>query len=427
MLYRKAQVTRGSRAGVRKRARAQRVFGYSLRPAEVPRGQPTVYGLAAALAFASASASAANWEVAPRVEASYVYNDNYHLELPGGEIEVSGLQADAAVTFRTVDPRTTVALTPRIRSTYFPDEPDEDSTDYFFDALLHDETPRRRMGIEANLSQEDVVRSEFPGTEVEGDLGDPNDLDSGRIIERNRRDFIRVAPYFSYAISQRYTFDMDARYIDASYDRTLVGFQEDFSEMGFRAGPAVRVSPRSSIALRGEVARYETSTDADAYGAHVEWTTDYSPTSRFYIRLGGQRTEPEIGDSDSSFIGGIGGRWQSERNRLFLDLTRTVGPVSAGTIVERHQLRFRLDHDISERVTSVLGARLSRNEAIDERSTYPTREYAAANAGIEWRMQRQWALVATYTYRWQEYADEPSDASANGFLIGVIYEPRRAD
>lgn len=365
--------------------------------------------------------------MAPRVEASYVYNDNYHLELPGGEIEVSGLQADAAVTFRTVDPRTTVALTPRIRSTYFPDEPDEDSTDYFFDALLHDETPRRRMGIEANLSQEDVVRSEFPGTEVEGDLGDPNDLDSGRIIERNRRDFIRVAPYFSYAISQRYTFDMDARYIDASYDRTLVGFQEDFSEMGFRAGPAVRVSPRSSIALRGEVARYETSTDADAYGAHVEWTTDYSPTSRFYIRLGGQRTEPEIGDSDSSFIGGIGGRWQSERNRLFLDLTRTVGPVSAGTIVERHQLRFRLDHDISERVTSVLGARLSRNEAIDERSTYPTREYAAANAGIEWRMQRQWALVATYTYRWQEYADEPSDASANGFLIGVIYEPRRAD
>jgi hypothetical protein len=28
---------------------------------------------------------------------------------------------------------------------------------------------------------------------------------------------------------------------------------------------------------------------------------------------------------------------------------------------------------------------------------------------------------------WQEYADEPSDASANGFLLGFIYEPKRAN
>jgi hypothetical protein len=46
---------------------------------------------------------------------------------------------------------------------------------------------------------------------------------------------------------------------------------------------------------------------------------------------------------------------------------------------------------------------------------------------LEWRFQRQFALTATYTYRWQEYSDELSDASANGFLIGIVYEPRRAD
>lgn len=383
--------------------------------------------VAVAATLLCASASAANWEVAPRVEGGYVYNDNYHLELPGGEVEVSGVEADAAVTFRTVDPRTTVELTPRVRSTYFPDESDEDSTDYFFAGLLHDETPRRRTGIGADFSQEDVSRSEFPDTEVEGGLGNPDDLDSGRIIERSRRDLIRVAPYFSYDFSQRYRFDMDARYIDASYDRTLAGFQQDFREMGVSTGAAIRLSPRSSLALRGVVSRYETTIDADAYGAHVEWATDYSQTSRFYIRLGGQQTEPERGETDNNFIAGIGGQWQSPRNRLFLDLTRTIGPVSSGTIVERHQLRFRLDHDISERVTSVLGARFSRNESIEDESTHPTREYASADAGIEWRIQRQWALTATYTYRWQEYENEASDASANGFMIGVIYEPRRAN
>ncbi len=422
MLYRNAEVTRGSRAGVGQNARVcYPSCGYSLKTAR--------YSLPVAVAFAlaSASAGAANWEIAPRIEAGYVYNDNYHLELPGGEIDVSGGQADAAVTFRTVDPRTTFEITPRVRSTYFPDEPDEDSTDYFLGGLFHDETPRRRTGIGADFAQEDVSRSEFPGADIDGDLGNPDDLDSGRIIERSRRDLIRVAPYFSYDVSQRYTFDLDARYIDVSYDKTAAGFQQDFSEAGVTAGAAIRLSPRSSLALRGTASRYETSSDYDAYGGLLEWITDYSQTSRFYMRIGGQQTEPENGDSESSVIAGIGGRWQSQRNRLFLDLTRTVGPVAAGTIVERHQLRFRLNHDISERVTTVLGARFSRDESIEELSTYPTREYAAAEAGIEWRIRRQWALAATYTYRWQEYEDEVSDASANGFKIGIVYEPRRTE
>ncbi len=379
------------------------------------------------LALASTSAVGANWEVAPRIGAAYLYSDNYHLELPGGELDVSGAQADVSVTFSTVDPRTTVEVTPRVRATYFPDESDEDSNDYFFDMVLHDETPRRRMGIAGSFSQEDVVRSEFPGTEIEGDLGDPEDLDSGRIIERSRRDLIRIAPYFSYDMSQRYTLDLDAHYVDASFDRRAVGFQEDFREVGASLGLGIRVSPRSSVTIRGVVAKYETAIDADAYGAHLEWATDYSPTSRFYIRIGGQQTEPDRGHSDNNVVAGIGGRWQSERNRLFLDITRTVGPVSAGTIVERHQLRIRLDHDISQRFTSIIGARVSRNESIEERSAYPTREYAAADAGFEWRVNRQWTLHATYTYRWQEYEDEPSDASANGVLIGVTYESRRTD
>lgn len=408
---------------LRPRARAQHGHSHGCRP-----GVPVKTGLAAlAAVFACGGASAANWEIAPRVLAGYRYNDNYHLELPGGEIEVSGAEADAAVTFRTIDPRTTFEITPRVRATYFPDESDEDSNDYFLTALVSDTTPRRRSGATLDLSREDVVRSELPSADIGGGLGNPDDVDSGRIVQRNRRDLIRVLPYFEYDISQRWRFDFEARYIDANYDETLEGFQEDFTEAGIATGAGIRLSPRSTLLLRGTYAKFETGVDADAYGAHLEWSTDFSPTSTFYVRLGGQETEPDGGEKDSNVIAGIGGRWQSQRNTLFVDLTRTVGPVSAGTIVERHQLRFRLNHDISERVSSVLGARFSRDESIDAASTYPKREYATAEAGIEWRIQRQFALTATYNYRWQEYSDEPSDASANGFLIGFVYEPKRAN
>ena len=51
----------------------------------------------------------------------------------------------------------------------------------------------------------------------------------------------------------------------------------------------------------------------------------------------------------------------------------------------------------------------------------------AAEGGFEWRVLRDFAVPATYSYRWQEFAEELSDRSAHGFLVGFVYEPRRVD
>ena len=68
---------------------------------------------------------------------------------------------------------------------------------------------------------------------------------------------------------------------------------------------------------------------------------------------------------------------------------------------------------------------MSRDEEIED-GTYPTREYAIGEVGFEWRWQRTLSLIGSYNYRWQEYEDEPSDRDASGFLIGIVYEPKRA-
>jgi hypothetical protein len=382
--------------------------------------------LALALALPGVS-SAANWELAPRVEVGYRYNDNYRLEQPGGEIEVSGAEADAAFTLRTLDPRTHVEITPRVHSTYFPSEPEEDSNDYFLDGLLEDVTPRRTMGVSAGFSQQDVVRSEAPGTDFEGDLGDPQDVDSGFTVERNRRDLIRVSPYFNYDFTERSFMQLQARYIDAQFDRQVESQQQDFTDAGVSAGYGFRVSPRSQVIARALASQYETQFDTEALGAEAEWTVNYSPTARFYVSAGAQQIEPENDDKRTSVIAGIGGRWTSPRNTLFLDLTRHVRPVSAGTVVERHQLRLRINHDISPRLSLGFGLRASRDEDISEPAVSPDRDYATADAGIEWRWQRYLSFFARYAYQWQEYSDEPSDASSNRILIGVVYEPKRRD
>ncbi|MET0533101.1 MAG: hypothetical protein ABW171_02660 [Steroidobacter sp.] len=394
--------------------------------ARVLTGVPvTLLALSAVNMSAWNVAAAANWEIEPRVQAGYRYSDNYRLDLPGQEVDVAGAEADAGVTFRTVDPRTNFEITPRINSTYFPDEREEDSNDYYLNAGFSDVTPRRRIDVPFLYSQEDVVDSELPNADGGGELGQPVEGDSGRFVIRNRRDFIRLAPSFSYDLSQRYRMELNAHYLNADFDNQLPGAQQDFSEVGAGAGFGFLTSPRSALLFRALASQYDTSETTDAYGGEVEWNTQYSERSRAYVRLGAQQTKPEDGSSDTSLIAGAGGQWASARNRLLLDFTRSVGPVSAGTVVERHQLRLRIDHDVSQRFALRAGARLSRDEEIED-GTYPTREYAIGEVGFEWRWMRMLSLVGTYNYRWQEYEDEPSDASASSFLIGIVYEPKRA-
>lgn len=383
--------------------------------------------LFAALAAAS-SATAANWDIAPRVEAGYRYSDNYHLGEPGTEVEVSGGEADAEVTFRTLDPRTEIELTPRVQATYFPDEPDDDSVDYFFDGSVTNNSQRRQMGVRGVFSREDVARSELPGGDVGGgELGNPTEGDSGRFVDRNRRNYGRIAPFFSYDVSQRQRVEFDAHYLRAEFDKQFEGAQNDFSDANVSAGWGYQVTERSSLMLRGLAERYETTFDTDAYGAYVQWDTKFSETSRAYVRLGAQQTEPEFGERDTNVLAGIGGSWNTLRNTLFLDLTRTVEPVSAGTVVERYQLRMQINHEVSPRVSLLATARGSRDEDIADSGTFATRKYAAAEGGFEWRVLRNFAVTATYGYRWQEYADELSDRSANTFLIGFVYEPKRPE
>ncbi len=383
--------------------------------------------LFATLAAAS-TASAANWEIAPRVQAGYRYSDNYHLGQPGTEVDVSGGDADAQVAFRSLDPRTQIEITPRIQATYFPDEPDDDSVDYFLDGRLMDVTPRRRLGVVGEFSRQDVSRSELPEGDVDGgDLGDPVQGDSGRFVDHNRRNFARVAPFVRFDVTQRQRLELDAHYLRADFEEQFEGAQHDFSEAGVSAGWGYRFSERSSLMFRALATHYETAFDTDGYGGYVQWDTDFTENSRVYVRAGAQQTEPEIGEADTNVIAGVGGSWSSPRNTLFLDLTRTVEPISAGTVVERYQLRMQIHHDVSPRISLMLGARASRDEDLESVGTFPTRKYAAAEGGFEWRVLRNFAVTATYSYRWQEYADELSDRSANGFLIGLVYEPKRLD
>jgi hypothetical protein len=118
--------------------------------------------VAVAAALASTVAPAADWELNPRVEAGYLIDDNYRLALPGNEIEVQGPLADAQLEMRALTQQGEFSFTPRVRATYFPDEQDLDTIDYFASLNWEHRGQRVEGRVRGEFSQEDVVNSEQP-------------------------------------------------------------------------------------------------------------------------------------------------------------------------------------------------------------------------------------------------------------------------
>lgn len=390
----------------------------------------TALAIALAVAIGSmATASADTWEFVPRLELGYLYNDNYRLDFAGDEIDVSGGILDVALPIRLVSQVRKAEIAPRVHATLFPDEPDEDSTDYFLKGMFEQRGQRNTFGVDAVASREDVVRSELPGADIDSGLGEPTGGDSGRVLLRNERDLIRVAPYWRYDVSQRHRAEAGGYYIDADYEKDFLGAQQDYRDAGLYAGWGYLVSQRNSLTFRIRGSHYETVFDSDAYGAEVEWRSDFSETSQVYVRLGGQNTELDRGDgiSATSVIGGLGGRWTWPTTNIFADFTSSVGPTSAGVVVERSQLRLRLTRALRPRLSMLIGARATRDEAVQKISSYPTRDYMTGEVGFDWRINRAWSIVGAYNYIWQEYADEDADRSSNAVSLGVVYEPGRGE
>jgi hypothetical protein len=392
---------------------------------------------ALALLAASPMALAQSWVLDPRVEVSAIYDDNFRLtDQPGQEIEVTGGALDAALTARRETQAALFAVTPRIRSTLFPDESSEESTDYFLTLEGEKRTQRTTSKVDLRFADESVVTSELLAADFPGvDLGESVSGDAGRVSVRNRRRLIALAPsvLFDWTERRHLTFDLHA--VDAEYD-SLQFEQVGYTDYGAGAAIGWNVSQRSliSVGLRGS--RYSpegASEDTTTYGVVAEWRTAASQVMDFYFRAGSNRSERDATAtsadvSATTFNGGVGVAWNLQTTRIVLDALRSTVPSSAGAVVDRDELRFRVSRAFQPRVSGYVALRGIRTEGVDEAvAPIRDREYATGSAGLEWRVSRQISLAGEYEYKWQEFEDEPNDATSNGVTLSIIYEPRRLD
>jgi hypothetical protein len=379
-------------------------------------------------ALGAGPAMAADWEMNPRLEAGYLYDDNYRLNSPGNELDVSGPLIDAQVEWRALTQTSEFSFTPRVRGTYFPDAKDLDSFDYFANLELKHTGQRVTSALTGEFNLLDIVHAEQPDVDSGGGLGEPDQGDSGHIVGDNRRQFMSLRPAFLFDLSQRRELQLSGGYTDVSFDEQFFGAQVDFKIADLAVGLVNRINETSNLTVRLRGAQYDLASRLDTntnYGAEVQWDRTTAADSRSYFRVGAQQIELLDGEKETNWIAGAGVSFLMGRNELFLDGTHSLGPSSAGAVVTRDQLRVRWTRAFTPRLNLVAGLRATHDEDVENTlfTVFAERKYATADLGFEWRWQEEFSLRAAYDYSWQEFEDSDVAAKSSGVMVSVTYQP----
>jgi hypothetical protein len=396
-------------------------------------------GLACAVAGPQC-AQAADWHFDPRATLSANYDDNYGLDSGASQnVSVFGGILDAGVKIHFADPLTQFEITPRVRSSVYPGHAEDQSNDQFVTSRFEHDWRTAQFTVDGFYWRQDVLRSYLPGTDIGTPLGqNTGGADIGAINEKIRQDFLFLSPAAMFDLSARERIELRTQFVDVGYSKQILNEKEDFKNYAGSLGFQYSLTQRSNITIRGTAAQLKPDggSDAHTYGLEGEWDTHPSEVLQAYARLGVDRTTFGINSttpapatnnqsSATSVAGGLGLSRKFLVNQLFVDLARSVTPSSAGAIVARDELRLRLEHEFNARMSSYIGLRGIKEQALGDATGFVAQRYAKAAVGFEWRMLRDFSIVPEYAYTTLKDANLGSTAGSNSIMISLVYERNR--
>lgn len=379
----------------------------------------------------SKASAAANWDFNPFIEAGGTYNDNYRLAEQGSpKTHASGSLIDAELAMRLLDPRADISIIPRIRSTFLPDDHQDQSTDGFLDLTGSYRTQKATFGGTASYHNETVLSSELLSADFPGvSLGQIIGIQSGRVTVRNRRNLERLAPTMTYDWTPRRHLHLDAEYTNVSYSQNLVQ-QVGFKNFYGAAGLQFDHTQRSTFTVRGLYSRFQPDGSpniTNRYGAEGEWNAKPTTTMQAYARVGVNvvraQTTVEGIVSSTGVVGGLGASWTYQVSQYVLDGIRDLSPSAAGAVVKHDEVRFRMIRAWQPLLSSVIGARLVRvRGATQTQLGIQGADYATASVALTYQIARNYRIQGEYDYTWQRFQGEPY-AFGNSIGVSFIYQP----
>ena len=409
--------------------------------------------------FVVGAAHAANWDFEPRIELGGEYNDNYRLAESGtSKIPAYGALADIAMGFALIGQRSELDIVPRVHSSEFPDDHEDQSTDGFLNIGGNYHFLRGTFSGTASYSNQTVISSEllpadFPGVNLGQVVGEG----TGRVSIHNRRQLEQVAPKFTFDFTPRYHLVTDAVFEAASYSNNLSALsgltaaqQAEYVQVGFKdfygsAGLQYDITQRQDIIFRLLGAEFmpdratvlgtgptatpinSDSTNTERYGGEAQWDAKPNDVMQTYVRVGVDEVHADTAVdgviNKTLLVGGAGVVWTYQLSQYIVDAVRDLSPSAAGAVIQQDEFRFRLLRALKPRLYGVLAARYVRvRGASNTILGIQGSDYTAASASLQYQLTTNYRLATEYDYTWQKFQGEPYAAS-NGISLSIIWQP----
>jgi hypothetical protein len=407
-------------------------------PAEPQRLSVVLRGAMAAACVAilgatalAPAAGAAEYTVAPDVRVGAHYNDNIRLR-ETDELEVLGGRAELGLLTRWRTETSEILLRPRVRVSRY-DEEIEDSEDYYFDFSALTEGERSRWSVVGNAAREQIVRRQEIEFDIIDRLEDPDLDEFGRIDVQRRRSFFRLAPSFSYEVTERGEAGAGLSYRDVRYSPQEPGEALDFTDARAETFFIYQLTPLSRFRTTAFVSRFEADeirNDSTTYGLRGRYEVDLTETYLVHVDVGAQRTEIEAGlasevdDSATGFLFDAGVRRQLERTDIRLSGGRGLQPSGRGFLRETDRIQLALRHQFLPRWYGELAGRAQRSDVVGDAPGLNERDYFEVRTLLGHQLAPDWNLEASYLFRYLDYEDRPGSAKANEAFLTVNYQPR---
>jgi hypothetical protein len=395
------------------------------------------------LSLAAASAVATDYEFNPWVDLGGGYNDNVLLASSGvNKVGAADAIADARVQLLAQGPDWQWLATPEVRGTWYPDYSNFDSNGEFLTLNAQRSGPRYTLSLGAYGSSQSLITGYLPTTAVGTGLGQTEPGTTLVAPANNLRyNLGSLTPSYTLQMTPRTSLQLNADYTDSSFSRSLPAYV-GYENAAGSAGLVFAESPINSITLRASGADFRPSSGrtADTYGAEAEWDGKYSEIKQYYLRIGAERTDfsgtvatvgtvtgSPLASSTTNWSAGAGTHWTYSLTEIFIDATRYVAPTPQGYVVNFDQLRFRLAQRLTPRFAAFLGARAiyesPLNGAVPAVPVVHAQHYNYATTGFEWRLERQFSVIAEYSFT--EYHFNSPPGQANSIQLSFVYEPHR--
>jgi hypothetical protein len=392
--------------------------------------------VASCMPLACTSAHATNYELNPRVELAGGYNDNVTLVSGPNQVAAGDALADARVEWLAEEPNWEWRITPEVRGNWYSGHSDLNSNAELLYLEGERRGPRYALGFFGFGVSQSLITNYLPTANIGTGLGTSQPGTTLATPASIRQNLGYVRPSYELEMTPRTSLDLNLEYTDATYSEQVQGYT-NYRDLAGAAGLVLRASPTGSVTLRATGSGFQPAIGptADTYGAELQWDGKFSATKRYYLRVGGARTDlsgslagaPAASSSTTTATGGVGAHWTYTLTEIFIDLTRDVEPTGLGYPVDRDQLRLRVAQRFTPRLAGFLGARAIHDDPVPG-SVAPTvkaQRYLYSTVGFEWRLEREFSLIGAYNFTDYHYAG--SSAEANAVRLSLVYEPHRPE